>query len=527
MKKRFVTVAIPALLVLTMLCGCIGKKEDPGLSGKLAELKKTAGAQEMQEEEAGPEEKSSEEENTETVEKAESPAVRSGEAVPYDGRVIFRVYGYSSFSYSGLFGEFSRNEYPYQPNTIYAFDPAKPEDGISKICDDNGNGTMYLINGNELYSQMTAEGNPDLTDLSRVYKRTLPNGNEEEICSGRICGFSPDGGHFVVYRTSYDPYMQHYFIYETGDMDIDSAHYESDRICTFLGMDDQRAFFMEATDDGKYRVIQLENNGETYLLADCDFTEADSYYGAEYPEFNGEFATEGDKFTFTVDFFEGTGHFYAMSVDVTVPICLDGASSSVLYDAVIEGYTKQGDPQIAVPQPLEGIDKYADTETGNGLANVLQYYETLEDGIFYTVAQAHRDPFEDIGWRMSYSMQNLRYYFLPSGKKDPVLLHTMFEPLGKRGTLYEYEYYEMQPTIYAYAQFLTDREDQICGVVYETIYTEGPETPLERSGIYHMAMLADDFYFENLKDDYSLDEFVVGGRDALADTIYNHLYGDF
>ena len=116
---------------------------------------------------------------------------------------------------------------------------------------------------------------------------------------------------------------------------------------------------------------------------------------------------------------------------------------------------------------------------------------------------------------------NYYYYFLPKGGKDPVLLHTMFEPLGKKGNLLEYEYYEEQPTLYAFARFYADKDGKLVGAYYEEVYTGGPETPTEESYVYYMAEFADEFYYEHLKDDYSLDDFVVGDLDEFSDFIYS------
>ena len=519
----------PSIFIIFMVSCVLMSGCKSGASGDLAGKLK-AGAdisKEQKEEEPGATEEGIPEEEIPEEPEADIPAVQTGEALCYDGKVMFRVYGYSSYEYEGLFGEFSRNNYAYQPNTIYTFDPSNPGDGISKLCDDNGTGPMYLINGTDLYSQYIAEGSGD-SDPERVYKRHLPDGEEYEICNGQIKGFSPDGNHFAVYTYTYDEYMQHYYIYTVDDNDADCAHYESGTNVTFLGMDNESLYLLKENDIGTYDVIKFTNDGEEYCLASCDFSKIDEQLGSDYPQFGGQISFDNDSMTFQVDFYEGTGHFYYASVKTTVPVTAEGGSSEEpLYEAEMEDVDQDKDsddvpvdPEAVLPEQIADLAyEYPDYESGSAVAKTMQYYEVLDDGIFYVMAQCHRDPLEDIGWRESYSLLNVQYWFLPDGASDPVLLHTMFEPLGKRGCLTKYEYYEHQPTVYVYAQFPVDEDGKLAGVFYETINVEGPEMPIEESRVYHMAEFADDFYYEHPHDDDFYEDFDVEGMKEFTDMI--------
>ncbi len=528
--KKALTLFVLCILACVLLTGC--KKNDT--SDLKDKLKAGADSAKEQESTQTDKKKTKKKKNTKDPEeeKADVPVVQAGEAVYYDGKIIFRVYTYSSYDFDGLYGEFSRNYHAYQPSTIYSFDPQAPEKGITKLCDDYGTGTMYLINGEELYSQYVAEGPEDANNW-RVYKRHLPDGEPEEICNGRIKGFSPDGERFTVFDYTYDEYTEHYRIYNTGDVDVDSAHYESSSVITYLGMDNEGAYLFEQNDGGTYDVAKLTNDGREYYLASCDFSKLNSQYGSDYPQYDGRISFDGKDMTFQVDFYEGTGHFYYGSVKTTVPVAAEGESfDAPLYDAKMEDvipeedyYGAHADPEQQVPEKIGPYAYvYPGYESGKGIANVLQYYEELSDGIFYVMAESHRDPIEDIGWREAYYLQNVMYYFMPSKEDKPVLLHTMFEPLGKRGSLTKYEYYEEQPTIFAYANFLADESGRFRGVLYEPIYVAGPEMPIDLSDVYYVADLSEEFYYEHPHDDDIYEEFDVEGLDAFENMINSWLF---
>lgn len=83
----------------------------------------------------------------------------------------------------------------------------------------------------------------------------LPGGQDEEICSVEIQGFSPDGEHFVVYTYTLDPYKVQYYIYETRDIDTDTAHYEPEDSALFLTMDDDNAYFLEKKEGNIHTIV--------------------------------------------------------------------------------------------------------------------------------------------------------------------------------------------------------------------------------------------------------------------------------
>lgn len=444
----------------------------------------------------------------------------AGEAVYYNDQILFRQYSSDAYRYNALWGEFSNSDMQYIKGNLCTFDPNAPENGIKTICEDDGFGDMYLIDGQYIYSQKETGYSNNSSDMRRVYKTSLPDGEQEEICAGAIEGFSPDGKHFTVYNYTLNPYTHNFYIFKAGDVDVDHASYQTDKTTIYLTMDNDNAYLMEKEDDDKYIILQINNEGDIYRLAECDFSDM-AEYGTVYPEYTKKGYVDNGKLHLQFDFYEGTGHFYYASAKVTVPVCEDeGSFDDVLYEAEIEDFSADEDPQTLLPDKLEDIAyDYPEQESGSAIANVLQYYKVFDEGIFYTMAQCHREPLEDVGWRESYMLLNCTYYFLPAGAKEASSLFTLFEAPGSRGDLYQYEYYERQPTVYAYARFYADEDGHLVGTFYETVYTGGPETPTETSDVYYMGEFSDDFKFEHPKDDYTIEDFVVEDAKALEDLI--------
>lgn len=444
----------------------------------------------------------------------------AGEAVYYNDQILFRQYSSDAYRYNALWGEFSNSDMQYIKGNLCTFDPNAPENGIKTICEDDGFGDMYLIDGQYIYSQKETGYSNNSSDMRRVYKTSLPDGEQEEICAGAIEGFSPDGKHFTVYNYTLDPYTHNFYIFKAGDVDVDHASYQTDKTTIYLTMDNDNAYLMEKEDDDKYIILQINNEGDIYRLAECDFSDM-AEYGTVYPEYTKKGYVDNGKLHLQFDFYEGTGHFYYASAKVTVPVCEDeGSFDDVLYEAEIEDFSADEDPQTLLPDKLEDIAyDYPEQESGSAIANVLQYYKVFDEGIFYTMAQCHREPLEDMGWRESYMLLNCTYYFFPAGAKEASSLFTLFEAPGSRGDLYQYEYYERQPTVYAYARFYADEDGHLVGAFYETVYTGGPETPTETSDVYYMGEFSDDFKFEHPKDAYTIEDFVVEDAKALEDLI--------
>jgi hypothetical protein len=289
MKKRIVYATAIGVAACMMFTGCGSNENDVANSDQTIEEATTEASTEASADEVAteapaevptdetateaPAEAPTDETATETPDEAsvdepakEAPLMQAGEAVYYDGQVLFRNYSPQAFGYGALWGKFQRNSTVYTPGSLCTFDPNAPEKGITTICEDSGNGCLYLKDGNTLYSQKVTDYSPNYEQTAHVYKKVIPGGEDEEICLGEIQGFSPDGEHFVVYTYTMDPYQVHYFIYEVGDKDVDTAHYEPADGATFLTIDNDNAYFLEQKDGNIYTIVQVSNKGNIYIL---------------------------------------------------------------------------------------------------------------------------------------------------------------------------------------------------------------------------------------------------------------------
>ena len=446
----------------------------------------------------------------------ELPTVQSGEAVYYNGKVLFRNYSSNALESAALFGEFGRTGYCYQPSSLCTFDPADPSKGPEFVTEDNGFGDMYLVNQETLYSQLRLEGNSEESPVYAVYKKNLKTGEGDQIGSGKISAFSPDGKHYASEGDSYNPYLNHIWIYDAENDDKEVAHLVYDTYAYLLGMDNEHAYIIKTSiqnEGTQYEVNQVSYDGTETYLATLDFSTVTEL---TFPNYNKDITINDDSISFRMDYYEGTGHFYSGSVEATVPISNDAK------DAEIRFFTEEDDPEAVLPSSISEIaNQYPDFESARGFARVLQYYTSLADGTFFVQAECIREPMGDIGWRENYMFSNLDYYFLPADSKEPVLIHRMYEPLGKRGSLEKYEYYETQPNMVCMTGFFKDENGKLVGIYYEPVLIEGPESPIEESNSFFIADLAKEFYYEHPHNDEIYEEFDVEGLDEFEKEIYS------
>ncbi|MBO4310533.1 MAG: hypothetical protein J5856_05650 [Lachnospiraceae bacterium] len=457
----------------------------------------------------------------------EVSAVLSGSAVNYKDSILFREYYPFAVSSTGLFAEFSTNNRSYGKGSICSFDPSNPKSTFETICEDNGFGDLYLINGKDLYSQRVADTADYTQTYYAVYKIDLENKKEEELCFGTILGFSPDGKYIAVCDYTYDPYAIHYYVYDTANMNEPAADYTTAENIIFLGMDNQSMFFMNAQSEFcDYYVYQIGFDNSLYCLADCNFAAlGDDYTFTTYPEYFDSISISDDGISFTVDFYEGTGHFYYTSFDISVSKAQNASpSEKPLYEATMIDSTKDDDPNLSMPSSLSRFETFPGLDISRGFARTVLDYAVLDEGIFFTMADSHRNTFEDIGWREAYMFINLDYCFLPAGKNDYVILDSMYDLLGERGNLSNYEYDEVPNTLYVYAGFFYNENKELVGVYYEPIQVSGPEGPIDESGYYYVAEFADNFHYEYpdwSKDFIDDDFFIVVGMDEFKDEVYS------
>ena len=465
-----------------------------------------------------------------------TPVVQSGEAVRYKDQILFREYYNSSIEYLATWGEFARNNTAYNEGALYTFDPADPTK-ITRLSEDPGFGDFYLVNEEDLYGQASPMGtyDPDTGKMNfSVYRKQVASDQYETIGYGTIQGFAPDGNHFAVYDYSLNPYLQHLYVYDTSKDNNCVAEFVSDTELHFLGMDNDNMYVLcggDADDGSVYDIIQIDYEGNEYYLGLISLNDLTDEYFMTYPEYYDTISYDADSISFRLDFYEGTGHFYYTSIDVSVPIAKNEApSTDPLFETTIKENSFEDDPNYDLPSELAPFQSYPGYESGRGFAKVIQYSNEFDEGTFFAIADCHRSPEDDIGWRESYYFLDLTYCFLPAGSKEYVVLGTMFDDLGVNGSLYSYDDDRIEPTLYVYAGFFYDENNELVGIYYEPIEVSGPEAPIIESGYTFIADIADDFHYEyfNWEEDWDSEDFyIVTDLDEFTELVYSWTADDY
>ena len=434
------------------------------------------------------------------------PVVQSGNAVKYNGKILFRVYDKTAIDYTSLFADFSTQNFQYCISSLYTYDCINADDQAEFLIEDNGYGDLYLVNG-YLYSQtLTDLPDPETGEtFSSVYRMNLETGKIETIGEGRILGFSDDGKYIYVVDYDYNPYTEKYQVYEADTFKLVDS-YVNDSYYEYLGNNGNSAFYMRNIgESGYYDIVQHTNNGKTFVLGHVDLNTLD-VSALSYPAYDHKMITDNDEISFNLHFFEGTGHFYYTSINVRVKTVTDtdGTEENYrgLFTPTVTEYTDSNDNPLNPVNPRIADKQMVYPENPNsGFVSSLQYAEDFEEGVFYVSCDAVRDPSEDIGWRMSYFYLNSRYYFLPNDAEEPVEIFELFPPAGTSGDILSIDPNKIPPTITVMAFFPSEDGKEFDHICYEPVSISGPEAPIEYSGQFFVDKVADVFIYEYPQED--------------------------
>ena len=426
---------------------------------------------------------------------ASEGVLRKGNAVMYNGLILYRVYGVAAISTFGANGEFTFNDFPYDGSALYTFDPDKPDTAPKQICEDNGYGTLYL-KGDDLYSSQAGDwGSEDI-----VYTRSLVNGKTSEICKGRLEDFAPGGEYFVTsFYESDTGYDLTYSVRSVSDpanpvYEVAAAHTAADgnvHFYHFLGMDDEHTYFaLDVEDYEEYLLMQFNLDGSYSVLADLPFEDGSN------PVFQDYFTRIDDKIEFSVYFYDGESGYYSGGQVISVPVAgkdqaVDGEMPPsvvmTLFEPERADLGGETDPTSLDYKLLRLYTKPV-PENGHGFASFVQYYETFPQGRFYALSEAHRYPFGDFGMYSWYKHLQTRYMFLPEGFDTPIELNVTEE--------------KNTSTVSAFVKFVGTAGDTPVGALYEIMEITSVEEPPTTDGHFYGAEFAPDFVYEyNSPDD--------------------------
>ncbi|MBR3637538.1 MAG: OFA family MFS transporter [Lachnospiraceae bacterium] len=439
---------------------------------------------------------------------ASEGTLRKGNAVLYNGLVLFRQYGVAAISTYGMNGEFTFSDFPYDGSFLYTFDPDNPDKAPKMFCGDNGYGTLYLV-GDTLFSNQAGDwgGKPV------VYQRDLISEEFTAICNGTLEAFAPDGNTFVTSNYESDTgYDLKYAVRNTANPEKPlyeiAASVEDDdeyHMYQFLGMDNEHVYFaVDLNNFEEYLIIQYNSDGSYCILSHLPFDSGSNPIIQDY------FSRVGDKIEFSVYFYDSdTGSFNGGEL-ISVPVSNDGkryTDSSTLDDSSMAeskpertAINAETDPKSLDYKMLRKFT-VAEPADGSGFASFIQYYETFPQGRFYAVSDAHRYPFGDFGNMLWYKQLQTHYMFLPEGENTPVEIGVTEDDYAS--------------TISAYVKFVGAPGSVPVSTLYQIIEITDVESKPEPDTHFYAAPFADDFVYEyNSENDVF--SFTPGTMDDLV-----------
>ena len=493
MKKRSLIFTSVLLASVFCLSGCFQPLDGPGMVNSEPVNPSSEVVSEVASDSGWEKPSSAPKEEVQTV-----SATQKGPAVIYDNKILFRGYSSDAMEYSALFGEFQNDSYQYNESGLYTYDGNAFADSAELLCKDNGYGDLYL-SGNTLYSQTRKEIYDDNFNRS-VYRTKLPDGTPEIICDGTMVDMSEDGKYIAVFNWVATPkYETTWSVYATDQ--ISSPLYSrtimaDDDSLIFLGFAGDYGYFIQNDDEANFKILQYDNTGKCRTLSAFTIEgEEEDMMDYAYPEYHKTLAADNNNLEFYLDYFQGTGHFYYESVKVTTPLPSDfSESEEAVSTSILDFVELENDPSLTIVP-----DEKMKTNTNGRFANVVQYFYPTDNGTFYEIADCHRNPMGDIGWRTCFTFFNMRYVFVNKNGEEKEVLK-MFEPLGQK-SLWELDSSDTANTLFAYAKLIGEPGKAPTAMIYETIYVEGPESPIEESDVYYIAEISDDFKYEYPEED--------------------------
>ena len=403
--------------------------------------------------------------NAPVDEKASDIENNGGYFVKKGDYVYFRVYGEDALPSTALWANFMQ---PVVGSTSSVWRLDLKTNQYEKLFDDGGYGGLWFFQDALWLNRETEFGNI-------IYTVDLNTYETHDLDWGVIKGISPDGSH-LVYEGHTEDARQAYFVTGKEDMDnvVSATENEVLSYCGVIGRD----LFFLARDYGAEEehdeLWQLKSgkNGEDGKLIRLGVFPDEEYSSAQFVQF----LPGKDKVYVSVEYREGTGHFYAGSHYVSaVPgkedsmVLLDeeAAAAGERIDAELET-TEDNSPVTEDPGTLNmyldpsgkpAFSKYAANHTAlrynegafdlvlydspdtvlpedavtifenwlpefeymdeNDISCNAQVMEYVGGRVFTIYTESTRAPEEDIGWRTSYRLQRTNYeYFDPADASD-------------------------------------------------------------------------------------------------------------
>lgn len=377
--------------------------------------------------------------------------------------VYFRIYGPDALPSTALWAAFMQ---PVTGGSSAIWRLDLKTNRYEKLFDDNGWGGLWFFKEKLWLNRST-----DFGDI--IYCVDLESFEKQDLDWGQIRGISTDGSH-LVYEGHTGEAAQALFV--TGDEEMDQVVSATEQEhLTYCGAVGRDLFFLARTyedDKGSDELWELKApegkaEGDPDLIRLGTFPDSEYGSAAEFVQF----LADGDRIYVSVEYREGTGHFYAGSHYVSaIPGKEDSMElmdeEAAKIDAHIQKVREEADYEKDFVQDPETLKMYigsdgkpafaghlaGDLELNNredvrdlilydspedviasdgitvfegwlpvfdyskeeGISCNEQVMEYVGDKVFAVYTESVRDPEEDIGWRYAYRLGRTIYeYFDP------------------------------------------------------------------------------------------------------------------
>ena len=349
--------------------------------------------------------------------------------------IYFRKYGEYALEKNALFGEFL--EYPTYTGISWIC--RLREDGkVEELFKDSGYGKLYYSNQRFYLSEMTDDG------TSKSYSVNMEGEDRKELGAGAILGISENGQYLA--KGDWD---------SAGVIDLSSKETpyiwasEEGSPVVFLGFVND-GFLIEGDNystDG-YNVTSRQIFGRSFDKPDeniivGDLSENKESYSS--PEFK-RLTKDGKDFYLTFGYYGGTGHFLE-NVEIYKARLEENSLELISQDTGIQEETAPNIPLIFASngkadivaggsdgeldidegsvykidrkgrQPLisDLFKVDPNSQTGQSIGKA----ELVDGDLLLMVFTQIYTPYQDVGWRMSYSRLNTEYIVVRKGSNKP------------------------------------------------------------------------------------------------------------
>lgn len=427
-----------------LLCSCMVLKEQGNLKVESDTQKEQSSKSSNKRRKSNTEKKNKKRKNNTEKKNQDSDKVQNDEVinngayfVKIGSDIYFRKYGESALEKNALFGEFLNHPTSTGTSRICRL---KKDGETENLFEDSGYGELYYSNQRLYLSEMTGDGS------TKSYSVNMDGKDRKELGVGGILGISEDGHYLAI---------GDYGSICVMDLQSEETPYiwasEENSSVEFLGFV-QNGFLLESNTDSEdgYNVTsgqifgrRFEQPEENIIIGDLNKNEE----LLSYPEFKG-LTEDGKDCYLTFGYYGGTGHFLEsakiykarLEQNSLELIQQNPDTSEEMYNSIPLIFASNGKLHIVSggsdgELDIDGGSIYQIDQNGrklliSDLFNVdpnsqieqsVGRAEIVDGDLFLMVFRQIYTPYQDVGWRMSYSLLDTQYLLVRKGSNEPEL----------------------------------------------------------------------------------------------------------